>query len=119
MLRILNQLFYLYLFIFGIFSITFFYLAISSERLGFDAVFFATLPVLNLILLILFKINRVPKIIIWISPLYSVFFLYDFVSEGILPNIYSIGLWRIWIFSTPFLFSAILIVFFAYKKINK
>jgi predicted membrane protein len=64
----------------------------------------------------LYRANKLPKWTLWLSIVYSVLYLYDLMSNSILPNIYSIGLWQISVFSIPFVLSALLVIFYALKK---
>ncbi|SHN93706.1 hypothetical protein [bacterium endosymbiont of Bathymodiolus sp. 5 South] len=113
---ILNGLLYLYATVFGVLILTILYLEASGDGLSFSAIRLPVLNILNLVLMFLYRANKLPKWTLWLSIVYSVLYLYDLMSNSILPNIYSIGLWQISVFSIPFVLSALLVIFYALKK---
>jgi predicted membrane protein len=109
----------LYATVFGVLILTMLYLAASRYGLSFSAIRLPVLNILNLVLIFFYRANKLPKWTLWLSIVYSVLYLYDLMSNSILPNIYSIGLWQISVFSIPFVLSALLVIFYALKKNSK
>jgi hypothetical protein len=59
-----------------------------SRRSQYPSVQFIGVNILNLVLVFLYRANKLPKWTLWLSIVYSVLYLYDLMSNSILPNIY-------------------------------
>lgn len=116
-IKMLNGLFYLYLFVFSILAITLLYFAISDKGLNFSIGYLVILHTLNAILLFFLKVDKVLKCILWIDIPYSVLYIY-LLKEGFFITVHAFGVKTAVIGIAPFVLSALLIIFLTYKNLK-
>jgi len=116
-IKVLNGLFYLYLLVFSMLTVTLLYFAISDKGLNFSIGYLVILHTVNAILLFFLKVDKVLKCILWMDIPYSILYMY-LLKEGFFMSVQAFGIKAAAIGIAPFVLSALLIMLLTYKNLK-